>query len=173
MAVAAASLGGCDSVFKGGPATSASATESWPFAPVAMRIHPFTSVVSDPQHRTMVLEIHMEMLDPQGDVTKGVGHFRFELYEAKEKSARTDEDVRLYMWDAPMETPEQNQQHYDPSTRTYVFKLKLEQPPTAGQKFRIAAQLTDPSGKRLIASAPLKYSGVKPEPGTQPDSPSK
>lgn len=164
LTLAAALLGGC--IFKGGPAApGAGAAEPWPFVPVAMRVHPFTTLVNDPQREAPVLEAHIEMLDQLGDVTKGVGHFRFELYQEQEKNIRTDETLRLYMWDAPLLTIEQNQNHFDSSTRTYVFKLKLEKPLVAGQNLKISAQMTAPGGKRLIATAPLTYSGATRDSG--------
>jgi len=135
---------------------------AWPFAPVAMRVHPFTSITFDPEQNSLVLEVRMELLDQVGDVTKGVGDFRFELYADKLKASLRGVDERLNVWDGPVSTLEQNRQHYDSITRTYSFKLRLDPAPPADQKLRLVAQFTDPSGKRILAEAPLSYTPGKP-----------
>jgi len=132
----------------------------WPFAPAAMRIHPFTSIEYDEKRQTHVLEARVEMLDQVGDITKAVGTLRFELYQLGEQaSAGASQTEMLYSWDAPLRTIEQNRAHFDPITRTYLFKLKLDHPPEPGSRLRVVAQLTDPADRHLTARAQLDYRG--------------
>jgi hypothetical protein len=135
-----------------------------------MRVHPFTTFAYDKQAAAHVLDARIELLDRVGDSTKGVGDFRFELYQDKERASQEGEEVRQAVWDAPMTTLGQNQQHYDPITRTYVFRLKLSQAPSEQQKYKLLVQFTDPEGRRLTASAPLHY---KPATGDADHAPSK
>jgi hypothetical protein len=151
---------GCDSMaFKGDAVVHEPAANAagWPFAPVSMRVHPFTSINYDPELQSLVLEVRVELVDQLGDVTKGVGDLRFELYAEEDKASQKMPGVRINQWDAPMTTLEQNRQHYDAITRTYAFKLRLNSPPPAGQKLRVVAQFTDVAGHRLMAEGTLNY----------------
>jgi hypothetical protein len=154
----AATLSACDGVsFKGGSAIDDGGGAAWPFVPEAMRVHPFTTIGPAGSGESMLLEVRMELLDQVGDPTKGVGDFRFELYKIAAGAAREGEDVRLFQWDAPMTTLEQNRRHYDPITRTYTFKLKLAEPVAPHQRLRLVVQYTDQRGHRLTAEAPMTY----------------
>jgi hypothetical protein len=157
---------GCDQIaFKGQPPAPAESAPAWPFVPVVMRVHPFTAFSLDAASGPPVLEVRIELLDRVGDVTKGVGDFRFELYGLHEKASQQGEEERLFQWDASMNTVDENQQHYDPITRTYGFRLKLAAAPPGGQKLKLLVQLTDAGGRRIVASAPLKYGTPKPAAG--------
>lgn len=169
LLVSVTMLAGC-SIFKGSPSPLAAAPQPWLFSPVVMRVHPFTTFAYDKAAGAYVLDARIELQDRVGDSTKGVGDFRFELYEEKERASQEGEEVRQAVWSAPMTTLEQNQQHYDPITRTYVFRLKLTQAPSEPQKYKLIAQFTDPEGRRLSASAPLHY---KPAAGDAGHAPSK
>ncbi|NBC10399.1 MAG: hypothetical protein GVY24_01515 [Planctomycetes bacterium] len=132
----------------------------WPFVPAAMRIHPFTSIEYDDKRQAHVLEARVEMLDRVGDITKAVGTLRFELYQLGERASAGSSQTRLlYSWDAPLRTIEQNRTHFDPITRTYLFKLKLDRAPAPGSRLRVVAQLTDPDERHLTAQAKLDYRG--------------
>lgn len=158
-AVAAAIIGCDESLLKGGMTSGAAdsqPTPEWPFAPVAMRVHPFTQIAVDDQTGEPMLEARIELLDQLGDVTKGVGRLRFELLTASDRaSASQAAEHRIEKWEVSMVTLGENRQHYDHITRTYRFKLKLTQPPEAGTPLRLVAQFTKPTGKRLSADMPL------------------
>ncbi len=132
---------------------------TWPFVPTGMRVHPFTSIEYDAQRNSHVLEARIEMLDPVGDMTKAVGQLRFELYRlGRQASAGPSQARLLYSWDAELRTIEENRSHFDPITRTYLFKLKLDRPPEQGEHLRVVAQFTDPGERHMTAQAELTYS---------------
>jgi len=145
--------------FKGAKATGEPpAPGEWPFRPVAMRIHPFTALTINETQRSTVLEARIELLDQLGDVAKGVGELRFELYEMEPTASRTGQEKQVQRWDAPLATLDQNRQHWDAITRTYTFRLRLVDTPRSDKKYRLVAQLTDPNGNRLRAESPVAIS---------------
>ncbi len=149
---------GCAQVkLKGGPlVTGGDGTMNWPFVPVAMRVHPFTSIEYKSTHHAVVLDARLELLDRVGDMTKGVGDLRCELYRVQARASSVQvEDEMLYVWHVEMLTLAQNRRYYDPITRTYSFQLKLDQVPPPGTAVRLYAQFTDPAGRRLEATANL------------------
>ncbi len=147
---------------KGGGLDSYRGATAWPFVPVKMRVHPFTSVEYDAQKDSHVLEARIEMLDPAGDMTKAVGQFHFELYRVgRQASEGSLEGDLLYAWDAPLLSLDSNQRHFDPITRTYLFKLRLDRQPEPGSRLRVVAQFTDPGERHLTAEAELDYTGDK------------
>lgn len=157
-------VGGCDGIrFKGpagsDPPSGAQAdpqpAAAWPFAPVSMRIHPFTAIEFDESRDVAVLNARVELLDQVGDMTKGVGQFRFELYQVGRGAGSDTQQRQLYAWQVPLQTIDQNRLHYDHITRTYGFELKMDQMPQAGTALRLVGQFTTPSGRRLSADAPL------------------
>lgn len=162
---------GCNDIrFKGSPATEKSDPPSadqanttpiaaWPFVPVSMRIHPFTAIEFDQSRDVAVLNARVELLDQVGDMTKGVGQFRFELYQAGRGAGSDAQQRQLYAWQVPLQTIDQNRMHYDHITRTYAFELKMDQMPQAGTALRLVGQFTTPAGRRLSAEASLTGPG--------------
>lgn len=153
----AVALCGCDGIkLKGGhdPVERFEQATTWPFIPVQMRVHPFTAIDIDRNDSSVTLEARIEMLDRLGDVSKAVGDFRFELY-------RMDRDVYdspaegqlLYQWSAEMTTIDQNRQHWDSITRTYLFRLQLERLPRVDGRLLLVVHFTDPGGRRMNANA--------------------
>lgn len=130
------------------------AAGDWPFRPVAMRVHPFTSLEVGP--RSSVIEARVELIDLLGDVTKGVGTLRFELYSEPPAGSNAGEGRRLYTWNAPISTLDENRQHWDSITRTYRFVLKLAQRPPAERRLRLAVQFDPTAGQRLTADAVIE-----------------
>ena len=125
----------------------------WPFRPIGMRVHPFTSFVTSKGATS--LDARLELVDDMGDVTKGLGKFRFELYSGGGAEVR-GQDQRLYVWEASAATLDETREHYDPITRTYYFKLQLDHPPPRRQKLRLDVQFDGSWGKRLTASAEIE-----------------
>lgn len=155
---------GCDQVrLKGGSGEPGTSPQiDWPFVPVSMRIHPFTSIEYDAQHETVVLEARVELLDRLGDMTKGVGDFRFELYKASERATSLPvQEEMLYVWHVTMRTLVENKQYYDPITRTYAFRLKMQQVPPPGTAVRLFGHFADPAGRRLKTAANLTISQAR------------
>jgi hypothetical protein len=104
-----------------------------------------------------VLEARIELIDRLGDVTKGVGQLRFELYLAPASASQRGQDHRIAFWDVPLDSLNANAQHWDPITRTYLFRLSLDTPPPPSVPLRLQVQFTDPGGKRLTADGTLEY----------------
>ncbi|MEX2670850.1 MAG: hypothetical protein WD294_01940 [Phycisphaeraceae bacterium] len=148
---------GCNGVsFKGTDGSADAALEAWPFKPVSMRIHPFTSLQPVEGEEALILEVRIEMFDQLGDVTKGVGNWRFELYTQPGRASQRSRE-RVEVWEAAMTELVQNERHYDPITRTYAFKLHLEEQPPIDQPLSVVAQFNTPSGERLIADSEVSY----------------
>jgi len=149
---------GCENLgFKGDQIHLDARQAVWPFAPVAMRVHPFSTFEPGDEPETLVLEARVELLDRVGDTTKGVGRFRFELYQIAAAASREGEDLRLMQWDGSIDTLELNRRHYDPITRTYVFKLKIDEPIEPRQKLRLDVQYTNQVDERLSTQFVTTY----------------
>ena len=154
---AATTFYGCDGIdLKGGrdPVEQFEQATTWPFIPVQIRVHPFTAIEVNREDSTVTLEARVEMLDRLGDVSKGVGDFRFELYRMTRDVYETSADGELlYQWSAEMTTIDQNRQHWDSITRTYLFRLQLERLPRVDGRLLLVVHFTDPGGRRLSAQA--------------------
>lgn len=129
------------------------------FAPVKMRLHPLTRwIVPTTSAATTApgaatVEARLEFTDQFGDVAKGVGKVYFELY-AYEPIAIGNRGERIDLWNADIATPELNKQHFDPITRTYLFKLGVNESklPRNQTRFVIVATFTLPNESRLSDS---------------------
>jgi len=95
----------------------------WPFWPAQMHIHPLTRISTDRSTGATVLEARIEFLDQYGTTTRGFGQIRLELSDqaGAVPSAFTD------VWSIDLRLLERNRTHFDDVTRTYLFKLKLDQ----------------------------------------------
>lgn len=127
-------------------------SDMWVLRPVRMRVYPLTRYVHTPQQT--ILDAKIELFDEMGDSVKGVGQFRLELFVSE---AAGDDAVgeRLYQWDIPMQTLQDQRQCYDAITRTYRFRLKLDgrQAPHSGTSLRVV--FITPNGERLEAQMDL------------------
>jgi hypothetical protein len=92
-----------------------------------MRVYPASRFVADQQSQRIVLEARIELLDDMGDAIKGVGTFQFELLGTPGQG-RTLLDRGLYTWEVPVLNLEQQHLRYDKITRTYLFRLKMDEP---------------------------------------------
>lgn len=156
VAMAGMVVGGCETIdLKGGRTGDGVAADRWPFAPVSMRVSPFTSVRALEGDGGAELDLKVELLDQVGDPTKGVGEFRFELYAAGpnvELSPRSP----LYSWRASIATIKQNQAHYNATLRTYEFRLAMRSVPEGQTPLRVFAQYTPRRGDRITAEAMIE-----------------
>ena len=146
---------------KGKPGLPPASSADWPFKPVSMRVHPFTAMSFDEAAGKWVVEARVELVDVLGDVTKGLGAFRFELYAVAPTEGRAGEETRLYVWEDSVATLDQTRARYDPITRTYYFKLQLDEPPLPKQRLRLAVQFNAAWGERLNATGQVEP--AKPE----------
>jgi hypothetical protein len=135
--------------FKGANGPAGGNGRDWPLRPVSMRVHPFTSLTSE--GGAAALDARIELFDPAGDGTKGIGTLRFELYAEAPTEGRQGDARRLFHWDASIATLAENREHWDPITRTYRFLLKLDRRPPDGRRLRLHVQLDAPTGERLTA----------------------
>ncbi|MFP4144568.1 MAG: hypothetical protein ACOCTI_07510 [Phycisphaeraceae bacterium] len=146
--------GGCR--FKGEPAgaDSLAAAGAWQPRPVAMRIYPSTRFASEEgQH---LLEARLEFSDEMGDSIKAAGRLSFGLYAAAPAGGALGRE--LYRWQVDLLTLEDQQQHFDPVTRTYLFRLKLDRPIATTQPTTLRVSFT-PAGNqpRLSESAAVPW----------------
>lgn len=127
--------------------------QAWQIIPVRMRVYPSSGFKRE--RRRPILEVRVELFDDVGDSVKGVGVWRFELYARTR--GRHSSGPLLYTWDVPMMTIEQNRRFYDPITRTFEFRLKLDDESTARQATVLHVIFTGPDGKILEAQSDLEF----------------
>lgn len=156
----------CGCQWKGGPQDSAGKAGNgeqpepviWRPEPVTMRVFPSTRFVKDGEQ--VALEARIELLDEMNDSIKWAGQFRLELYETGRASGPAL-GQRLYGWNADVITIEHQRQHYDPITRTYLFRLKLDDPAAPLHETVLRVAMTRPNGTRLETQAVLPATKLK------------
>lgn len=118
--------------------------------PHTIRIHPFTALRAlEPGVRG--LEVRIEALDAYQDTTKAFGTFRFELYAFKPYSSNP-KGALIESWEVDLMNPRENVIRWDPITRSYVFKLGLNESVLAGRRLVLTAAFESPySFNRLFA----------------------
>ncbi len=132
----------------------------WRPHPAAARVYPSTRFARFAEGT--MLEARIELLDEMGDSIKGAGEFRLELFApAVGRAAEEGRDPgrRLYTWETPLHTLAQQRQFYDPVTRTYQFRLRMDVPSHAGSEALLRVTFLAADGERLQAEAvvdPLK-----------------
>jgi hypothetical protein len=156
-------LAGC--AWKGGrsgPAEDAAndpqadnAGAAWVAQVQQMRVYPSTRFAREAGQP--VLEARVELLDGMGDSVKSSGQVRFELFagDAAGQGRRTGQ--RLYAWDVTLRTQEDQVRYYDPVTRAYVFRLRVENlaPARKATWLHIVFRTLGPQNQRLEADALL------------------
>lgn len=114
------------------------------FTPVKMRLHPLSRILPNPP----TIEARLEFTDQFGDIGKSVGTAHFDLF-AYEALALSHKGKRLGQWNASLITPEDNRDHWDAITRTYLFKLSPGDALGRNDQFVLAATFTLPNGEEL------------------------
>ena len=92
----------------------------WPFWPTRMAIHPATRLTIDTGSGVKHFEARIAFYDQFGDICKAVGEMRLELEDPCGMKAIMPE------WTIDLRDLRLNGRHYDDVTRTYLFKLKIE-----------------------------------------------
>lgn len=147
--------------------------QMWQIVPVRIRVYPSSHFTRDQDQ--LILEARIELFDEMGDSVKGAGIWHFELYAHEQTgelspsgivtsstrrpiAAPRASDELLYSWDVTMLSLDQNQRFYDPITRTYLFRLNLEDGSTSPTAVKVHIIFTRPDGKRLQATSivPMK-----------------
>ena len=110
--------------------------------PHTIRIHPFTGL-RNLEKGVRGLEVRMEALDAYQDTTKAFGTFRFELYAFKAFSPNP-KGVMIESWEVDLMNPRENIVRWDPITRSYVFRLGLNESVAAGRRLVLTAAFESP-----------------------------
>ncbi len=124
----------------------------WPFWPQRMRIHPLSHFVKDRSSGDLLIEARIELFDPDGDTCKAVGRMDLDLYDADASQFMADP---IGSWTTDLADLEVNQAHYDEVTRTYLFRLEVEQVPIPALP-ELRAFFTSGDGTRLQATYRLR-----------------
>ena len=126
---------------------------AWQPEPVALRIYPSTRFVQ--QSGQAALEARIELFDQMGDSIKAAGRIRFELF-ATAAPGPGMRGLRLYTWNVEMLTLEDQQQYFDPITRGYLFRLKLDNLSITRRATLLHITFTQVGGLRLETQALVK-----------------
>ncbi len=95
-----------------------------------------------------ILEARIELFDQMGDSIKRSGQVRCELFAAVGRDGR-DAGPLLYKWDITLHTLEDQQRYFDPITRGYVFRLRIDNPELIRRPTLLSVVFQPESGDRL------------------------
>jgi hypothetical protein len=127
-----------------GPKTAAGADQIWRARPEAIRIYPATQFTTSDGAPT--LKASIELLDAMNDAIKAPGRLRCELFAVNE---RGQVGGRLYHWDVPLYTLQQQRQYFDLVTRTYTLRLELDNEQVTQRPTMLRVAFMPPEGPRL------------------------
>jgi hypothetical protein len=126
------------------------------FAPVKIRLHKLSRVVfpatapataSTAPAPSATLEVHVELSDQFGDAGKGVGDLTLRLLDPASLGSR---GTVLETWNLTLNAPEPNRDHWDRTTRTYLFKFPLPASlPRDRDHYTLSATFTLPNNTTL------------------------
>ena len=137
------------------------------FIPTKMRLYPLTRIVLPMPASTApatapatsspatvpTLEARIELSDQFGDPCKGAGTVALELFDT---SAPSLNRKPIASWTLSLLTPQENRDHWDRTTRTYLFKISLpadfSAPSTGHDRFQLSATFVSPGN----ASSPTR-----------------
>lgn len=139
------------------------------FAPASLRLHQFSRLLNPLPPATatapatapvpppitlpaVILEARIELQDQFQEPTKSPGTIQLELFD---QPPLTHKGALLQAWTLSLNTPEDNRDHWDRTTRMYVFKLPLTQPPPKRDHVLVTATLTLPNGAQLSGEIEL------------------
>jgi len=133
------------------------------FAPTAIRLHPLSRILGSATTTApatqpaggLVLEARVELTDQFSDPTKSPGTLKLELFD---QPPLTHKGPLLQTWSYSIDTPQDNQAHWDRTTRTYFFKLPLNGDLPKRDHLLAIVTLTLPNGAALTdeLEIPLK-----------------
>lgn len=156
LATLAASTSGCLSA-KGQPEARSvpELADAWAPRPVALRIYPATRFVRTGDLAMLVTRV--ELFDAMGDATKASGLTRFELFDGPTSGNPASGPAgKLYRWDIPLITLEDQRTYYDSVTGTYAFPLKIDSLAAIKNKVFLKVTLNLAQGQRLIDEQQVK-----------------
>lgn len=153
-ALSLAAAGGCE--FKGGPATTRQAGLEgyWQPEAVSVRIAPATRFVweqGDPH-----LHARLELRDAMHDAVKSAGVVRLDLFSSDEAGQTLGR--HLYHWNVTIRTIADQRLYFDPVTRTYLFRLELDDHALIDRPTALRVNFTRASdGQRMTDQAPVGW----------------
>ena len=126
------------------------------YAAVKIDIMPLTEFVSTGSSEDASrLRAYVSVLDEFDCQTKSPGRFRFELYEAVERSPEP-KGKRLMIWpDIDLADPAENNSYWRDYLRAYQFNLGFT--PVKNGRYILECTCFCPNSKRLSADLMLKY----------------
>jgi hypothetical protein len=145
-----------------GPAPRLAGSGMEMFTPTAIRLHPLTRIApAATQPATQpaaqnILEVRFEFTDQFSDPTKGAGTITLQLFD---QPGVVHKGPRIDSWTLPLTTPEQHRDHWDRTTRTYLFRLPLAKPlPPGREHLLLTAAMMLPNSQVLVdeLQLPLK-----------------
>jgi hypothetical protein len=148
LAALLALLPGCPPIPQGQKQEHLAGSGMEMFAPVSIRVHPLSRVVSDKS--ACMLQARLEFSDQMGDVGKGVGTVDLQLFEYH-AIVPGHRGRALGSFSISLQKPDANRAHWDAITRTYLFELPIAYVPTAdgNTRFVLNAVFRLPNGTKL------------------------
>jgi len=146
------------------------APEQRMFTPVKMRLHPIFSGIKDwtGDGQTDGVEAEVEFLDRFGDPTKASGRLIFELYNYREGYPDPRGDRVVNPFAGSLLTAEEQQIHWNRTSRTYSFKLAYPAISTT-HRYVLTAIFEPVSGPRMFDRIVLKgEESRRARPASQP-----
>ena len=132
----------------------AQATQDWPYAPVAIRVHPISRIKIDRDTSQAMVHARIELLDVDGFSTRGPGDLTLIL------SGQSEDGVMLMSqteWHCDLTDPVNNRQYYDEVTRTYQAVLELSPNLSIPWEPSLRAVLKLPDGQSLSDSRRVRF----------------
>ena len=123
----------------------------WPYWPAGIRVHPLTRLITDEESGRLELEARVELVDLDGDTTKGIGLLTMRLYDAGDRSR----SHAIVTWRRDLADPAVNRLHYDDVTRTYLLRLELD-PDRLPETPLLQATLEAPGGRTIVAGREIR-----------------
>ncbi len=132
--------------------TSSIIPRVWTPRPIRMRVYPATRFVKG-QGR-LILDAMIELSDEMGDPVKGAGEFRLQLID-QQRASESPIGKTLYAWQIAVSSIEDQKRTYDRITRTYRFRLQLEERTVPSRRCLLRAQLLGSDNSLLEAELVL------------------
>lgn len=148
---------GCESEMVSNPFGSATDVLK-KYAPKRIHIIGLSEIVSEiDSRRWPKIRAYVDLLDEYGSRVKSPATFRFELYEFAPRTSRS-KGTRILAWDDfELNSPAENNSHWQDHLRAYEFELYLDFEPADGKEFILEVMCITPNGKRLIGSRLIRY----------------
>ncbi|MEO1235551.1 MAG: hypothetical protein AAFX76_02055 [Planctomycetota bacterium] len=107
------------------------------------------------EFETPLLEARVELFDEMGDSVKASGRVRFELFAAG-FSPGIDVGRLLYSWDITLTSLEDQRRYYDPITRSYLLRLRLDSSAVSRRQVLLRVTFQPDGDTRLVDEQPIR-----------------